>query len=518
MDSDTLLDQIVQIPEEMLLSSEEYDDIQGEEENESTSEQDTVKQIRKADKRIDSFEETIRRRIQQSQEQQDDDNDIFMANISDPKQPLQHRKVVTVQPIASYDEIFSSPEQLTGNLNIEKEIEVQTEPSEQKSADELIFVGHEHSKVNTKIKTEPIESPTSMIHPSVKRTITLKNILKALKQPEPKTICGPKITSHSATSTLSKPQPTCISRHETISQSATSTLSKTVVHEEVQSFPAKARNVEVGDVHKHGKIAKMFSQQKVTCPGKAVRKPVQMNQSANPAINIVDITGQLKLANQSETPVVHTVGSDKVMVDTKSQHDIVKPKERLPVQIEVHGNIDKQTTIQGNVENLTIQHVTTASAMDQVHPAITVTAPSELSVHVPVTQRKTQSQLAMEYKPCERMKGKQVVSVQRTVHRDIIPPPIPPSQQSDQYYYCDKCDKKFRSKSYYRTHIRRLCEALENPEALVCKTCGKLFRHEKNYRDHLGVHDGIKRFVCRRCGEKFLRESELVKHRRECRV
>ena len=66
--------------------------------------------------------------------------------------------------------------------------------------------------------------------------------------------------------------------------------------------------------------------------------------------------------------------------------------------------------------------------------------------------------------------------------------------------------------------MTRLCEALENPQVLVCKTCGKLFKNEKNYRNHLGIHDGVKRFACQRCGQKFLWESELMKHRNICRV
>ena len=72
------------------------------------------------------------------------------------------------------------------------------------------------------------------------------------------------------------------------------------------------------------------------------------------------------------------------------------------------------------------------------------------------------------------------MEVQRNVNKGNIQPPVPVSEQSDDYYYCDKCPKKFRSKSYYRIHMTQLCEALENPQVLVCKTCGKLFKHEKN--------------------------------------
>ena len=181
--------------------------------------------------------------------------------------------------------------------------------------------------------------------------------------------------------------------------------------------------------------------------------PPKAQSSTNPVINIVDITRELKLEKQEKTVGVHTMKLDIVAMPTIQKREIVKPKARAPVQIKVHGNIDKQTTIQGNVNNLTIHHKTTQSVTSQSHPAIAVTSPSELNVHVPSVQVRTQSQLAMEYKSHERMKGKQIVEVQRNLNKGNIQPPVPVSEQSDDYYYCDKCPKKFRSKSYYCIHM-----------------------------------------------------------------
>ena len=156
----------------------------------------------------------------------------------------------------------------------------------------------------------------------------------------------------------------------------------------------------------------------------------------------------------------------------------------MPLQVKVHGNIDKQTTIQGNIQNLTIQHVTTPSMVTKSHPAIPSTAPSELTVHVPAVTVQTQSQLAMQYRAWKCMKGKEIVSVQQQVQKEKIRPPVPVSEQSDQYYYCNKCDKRFRSKNYFCMHMTQLCKALKNPQVLMCKTCGKLFKHEENYKSH----------------------------------
>ena len=64
--------------------------------------------------------------------------------------------------------------------------------------------------------------------------------------------------------------------------------------------------------------------------------------------------------------------------------------------------------------------------------------------------------------------------------------------------------------------MRKLCEYFENPEVIKYKVCGKLFRHEKSYKDCVGSHDGIRQFKCRKYGEKFPCESQLIKHIRDC--
>ena len=516
---DLPLEKIVQIPPEMLIPPEEV-------KQEVGSEDEALNQIENADKQIDALEEMIRKRIEESREKENTRieesrekenkrHDTPSEDISQTTTAPSHRKVITVQPIASYDEIFSTSNQPTEGKVVESQIEVKKEPGTVENDDDLIFVQHEYPNVDTQIKSEPTELETAKQHPSKKRTIILKQILKAVKQPEPQSIV------------------------RTVSAS---TLPKMVADTKGKRCTTGKPGVKLvvcaREHSERGNVPTISSTPKAIVPGKAVREvkssttgkqseqrsvpkmfaPPKVQSSTHPLINIADITRGLKVKKQEETVGVHTMKSDKVAMPTIQKRDIIKPKARAPLHIDVQGNIDKQTTIQGNVKNLTIHHVTTPSATSRSHPAIVVTSPSELSIHVPSVQARTQSQLAMEYKSRERMKGKQIVEVQRNVIKGTIQPPVPVSEQSEEYYYCDKCPKKFKSKSYYRIHMRRLCEALENPQVLVCNTCGKFFKHEKNYRNHLGVHDGVKRFACRRCGQKFLRESELMKHRNICRV
>ena len=40
---------------------------------------------------------------------------------------------------------------------------------------------------------------------------------------------------------------------------------------------------------------------------------------------------------------------------------------------------------------------------------------------------------------------------------------------------------------------------------------------KKKYKSHLGVYDGVKKFMYRRCRQKFVCNSELLKHRKDCR-
>ena len=136
----------------------------------------------------------------------------------------------------------------------------------------------------------------------------------------------------------------------------------------------------------------------------------------------------------------------------------------------------------------------------------------ELQVHLPCL---TESQAAMNYKQRSRMNF-QTARIEQTVDKSKIGKPVPVEEQLPGFYYCDKCGKHFRSKGYFRNHVRRLCPALTNPEVLSCPFCEKLYRHEQNYKAHLFIHDGIKRFHCKLCQEDFSSQGQLEKHRKSC--
>ena len=123
----------------------------------------------------------------------------------------------------------------------------------------------------------------------------------------------------------------------------------------------------------------------------------------------------------------------------------------------------------------------------------------------------------MVYRTRERMKGKQIVNVQQkpdSLLTESAGLPVPPVQQLDNRYYCDKCNNSFKDLKYFRRHMKRLCPHLTNPEMLKCPYCEKLYRHENRYLDHLSTHDGKLRRQCRQCGQRFAMENQLTRHRK----
>ena len=136
--------------------------------------------------------------------------------------------------------------------------------------------------------------------------------------------------------------------------------------------------------------------------------------------------------------------------------------------------------------------------------------PDELQVHIP---QSSSSVSALRYKPRQKKVNRTSVTVHKQIDEMMVQGPIPKKDQLDNMFYCDKCPKSFKDKAYCRKHMTRLCPALTDMQRLKCPHCDKMYRHDKNYREHLSIHDGIKRFTCGKCGEKFFTDMQVLKHR-----
>ena len=109
---DLSLEKIVQIPPEMPIPPEKVKE-------ELKSDDETLNQIGNVDKQINALEEIIRKCIEESREKENEDHDMLLKDISQPTTATAHRKVIMVQPIASYDEIFLTSDQPTGGEQVE---------------------------------------------------------------------------------------------------------------------------------------------------------------------------------------------------------------------------------------------------------------------------------------------------------------------------------------------------------------------------------------------------------------
>ena len=138
------LQQLVQIPPEILLPPE------GEviDRGITMREQDQI-----AEKQINRLEQIIKIEVEQSEEvvQEDELSEEEEVPENEPGVRVQNCRVITVQLIGTYDDIFTSLDESTRYERIQSVTPVK---QEQESDDDLIFVQHDYADVHKEIKSE----------------------------------------------------------------------------------------------------------------------------------------------------------------------------------------------------------------------------------------------------------------------------------------------------------------------------------------------------------------------------
>ena len=137
VETDIPLQQLVQIPPEMLLPPEGEVNDRGI----TMREQDQI-----AEKLINRLEQIIKKEVEQSEEvvQEDEPSEEEVPE-DETGVRVQNRRVITVQPIGTYDDIFTSLAESTRYEQIQSVTPVK---QEQESDDDLIFVQHDYADVH----------------------------------------------------------------------------------------------------------------------------------------------------------------------------------------------------------------------------------------------------------------------------------------------------------------------------------------------------------------------------------
>jgi hypothetical protein len=78
-------------------------------------------------------------------------------------------------------------------------------------------------------------------------------------------------------------------------------------------------------------------------------------------------------------------------------------------------------------------------------------------------------------------------------------------------FKCELCDFSSHAKKYLKAHIFNCHE--KDTYQCECEQCGKKFPFPHVLREHKEVeHDGIKRYMCHKCGKGFLRKTMFEEH------
>lgn len=81
---------------------------------------------------------------------------------------------------------------------------------------------------------------------------------------------------------------------------------------------------------------------------------------------------------------------------------------------------------------------------------------------------------------------------------------------------CETCDAMFMWKSTLRNHVRLVHEKVR-PFECDRGSCSQKFRWKSHLKEHIDVvHDKRERFSCKKCGKRFGRKNNCMKHIKRC--